>query len=112
MDAARHSLVFHTNVHCLTKINITERVFEHRDELKLSLEIQGNIEFLAWLNDEKSFVSLPIYYIYEQLNKLNAHMQRWNTSIMKFANTLMAFMSKLENFKRMITRKNVQCLKN
>ena len=47
MDAAHHSLLFHTNVRWLSKGNVTERAFELREEFKLFFEVQGKMEFLA-----------------------------------------------------------------
>ena len=45
--------------------------------------------------------------IFEQLNKLNLQMQGRNTNIIKFIDSLKAFMSKLENWKRKVKIKNV-----
>ena len=108
MDATHHSLLFHTNVRWLSRGNVTERIFELRDELKLFFEVQGKTEFLAWLNDEEWIMRLAyLVDIFEQLNKLNLQMQGRNTNIIKFVDALKAFMSKLENWKRKVNTKNV-----
>ena len=44
---------------------------------------------------------------FQQLNKMNPQVQRRNTNIIKFIDTLKAFMSKLENWKRNGNKKNV-----
>ena len=108
MDAAHHTLLFHTNVRWLSRGNVAERVFELRDELKLFFEVQGKMEFFAWLNDEEWIMRLAyLVDIFEQLNKLNLQMQGRNTNIIKFVDSLKAFMSKLENWKRKVNTKNV-----
>ena len=61
MDAAHHSLLLNRNVRWLSRRNATERVFEPRDELKLFFEVQGKMEFFAWLNDEEWIVHIFIY---------------------------------------------------
>ena len=69
MEAAHHSLLLHTNVRWLSRGNVTERIFEHGDELKLFFEVQGKIELFAWLNDEELIVRLAyLVYIFDQLN--------------------------------------------
>jgi len=108
MDAGHHLLLFHTNVRWLSRGNVTERVFELRDELKLFFEVQGKMEFFAWLDDEEWIMRLAyLVDIFEQLNKLNLQMQGRNTNIIKFMDSLKAFMSKLENWKRKVKIKNV-----
>ena len=44
---------------------------------------------------------------FQQLNKMNPQVQRRNTNIIKFIDTLKAFMSKLENWKRNGNTENV-----
>ena len=52
---------------------------------------------------------IPSYMvdIFDQLNKLNLKMQGKNTIIIQFKDTLKAFMSKLDNWKRKISTNNV-----
>lgn len=71
-------------------------------------EIQGKMEFFAWLDDEEWIMRLAyLVDIFEQLNKLNIQMQGRNTNIIKFMDLLKAFMIKLENWKRKVKIKNV-----
>ena len=49
--------------------------------------------------------------IFEQLNRLNLKMQGKNTNIIQFKNTLKAFMSKLDNWKRKVSTNNVAMFK-
>ena len=101
MDAAHHLLLFHTNACWLLRGNVAERVFKLRDELKLFFKVQSKMEFFTWLNE---WIVHHAYLgdIFQQLNKLNLHMQRRNTNIIKFVDALKALMSKLENWKRKI----------
>ena len=108
MDAGNHLLIFHTHVWWLSRRNVTERVFELRDEVKLFFEVQGKIEFFSWLHDEEWIMCLAyLVDIFEQLNKLNLQMQGKNTNIIKFMDSLKAFISKLENWKIKVKIKNV-----
>ncbi|XP_042213890.1 zinc finger BED domain-containing protein 5-like, partial [Homarus americanus] len=94
MDAAHYLLLFHTNVRWLSRGNVTERIFELRDELKLFFEVQGKMEFFAWLDDEEWLMRLAyLVDIFEQLDKLNLQMQGRNTNIIKFMDALKAFMT-------------------
>ncbi|XP_076352607.1 zinc finger BED domain-containing protein 5-like [Tachypleus tridentatus] len=97
MDAGHCHPLFHTNVQCLSRGNVTEQVFELRDELKLFFELQGKMEFFAWL---EWIMHLACLVDIEQLNKLNLQIQGRNKNIIKFMESLKAFMSKLENWKR------------
>ena len=45
--------------------------------------------------------------IFDQLNKLNLKMQGRNTNIIQFKDTLKAFISKLDNWKRKVRMNNV-----
>ena len=45
--------------------------------------------------------------IFDQLNRLNLKMQGKNTNIIQFKDTLKAFMSKLDNWKRKVCTNNV-----
>ena len=45
--------------------------------------------------------------IFDQLNGLNLKMQGKNTSIIQYKDTLKAFMSKLDNWKRKVSTNNV-----
>ena len=58
--------------------------------------------------------NVPSYLvdIFEQLNKLNLQIQKWNINIIKLIDSLKAFISKLENWKRKVTTKMLQCLRN
>ena len=98
MDAAHYSLLLHTNVRWLSRGNETERVFESRDELKLFFEAQSNMDFFAWLIDEKWIVHLKyLVDILEQLNKSNLQMQGRNRNIIKLVDAFNVSMNKLEN---------------
>ena len=108
IDAAHHSLLLHTNVRRLSRGNITEQVFELRDEPGLFFKVQGRMKFFAWLNDEEWIVRLAYFVdIVEQLNKLNLLMQGRNTNIIKFVDALKAVMRKLENWRRKVNTINV-----
>ena len=66
------------------------------------------MEFFAWLDDEEWIMCLAyLVDIFEQLNKLNLQMQGRNTNIIKFMDSLKAFMRKLENWKGKVKIKNV-----
>ena len=52
-------------------------------------ELQGKIDIFAWLNDEESIVCIAyLFDILEQLNKQNVQMQKWNTSILEFVDSM------------------------
>jgi hypothetical protein len=75
---------FHTNFRRFSRGNVTERAFELKDKVKLFSEVQGMMEFLAWLDDEERIMHLA-YLVnnFEQLNKLNIQMQGKNTIIIR-----------------------------
>ncbi|CAM1298524.1 Uncharacterised protein r2_g811 [Pycnogonum litorale] len=108
MDADHQVLLFHTNVRWLSKGNVTRRVFELREELKLFCEHRGKMEYFSRLNDEEWIMRLAyLADIFEQLNLLNLQMQGHNTNMVKFLDSLNAFLSKAVNWRRKIEMRNV-----
>ena len=108
MDADHHMLLFHTNTRWLSKKNVTKRVFELRNELKLSFELKKKTEFAQLLKNDR-WIKYFAYMvgIFDQLNKLNLKMQRKNNNIIQFKDTWKAFMNKLDNWKRKVRMNNV-----
>ena len=90
MDAAHHSLLFHTNVRWLSKGNVTERAFELREEFKLFLKFKVRWNFLPdfWMRKSCVFDIQLIYIPRPQ-------MQGRKTNVIKFLDTLKAIKSKL-----------------
>ena len=108
MDADHHVLLFYRNTRWLSRGNVTKRVFELRDELKLFFEIEKKTEFASLLKNDRWIRSLAYMVdIFDHLNKLNLKMQGKNTNIIQFKDTLKAFMSKLDNWKRKVRMGNV-----
>ena len=108
MDADHHVLLFHTKTRWLSRGNVTKRVFELRDELKIFFELEKKMEFVSLLNNDRWIRYLAYMVdIFDQLNKLNLKMQGRNTNIIQFKDSLKAFMSKLDNWKRKVRMNNV-----
>ena len=101
MDSDHQLLLYYTPTRWLSKSNVTRRVFELREELKVFRLLKGKIKYHAWLDNEQWVISL-VYLcdIFEQLNKLNLQMQGKNTNVIKFVDALKAFKAKLANWKR------------
>ena len=90
------------------KRNVIKRVFELRDELKLFFELEKKIDFALLLKNDRWIRYLAYMFdIFDQLNRLNLKMQGKNTNIIQFKDTLKAFMSKLDNWKRKVSTNNV-----
>ena len=53
MDADRHVLPFHTNIRWLSRGNVTKRVFELKDKLKLFFELEKKTEFASLLKNDR-----------------------------------------------------------
>ncbi|XP_064472939.1 SCAN domain-containing protein 3-like [Ornithodoros turicata] len=105
MDAGHQFLLFHTNV---SRGNVTARVFELREELKVFFQEQGKTTYFAWLSEEAWILRLAyLVDMFEQLNKLNLQMQGRNTNIIKFIDSLKDFSCKLQNWKRKVKGGNV-----
>lgn len=108
MDADHQVLLYYTKVRWLSKGNATDRVFELRDELKTFCEEHGKMEFCRWLDDDEWIMRLAyLSDMFGQLNKLNLQMQGRNTNIIKFVDSLKAFIDKLGNWKRKVAVNNV-----
>ena len=108
MDADHHVLLFHSNTWWLSRGNVIKQVFELRDELKLFFELEKKTDFALLLKNDRWIRYLAYMVdIFDQLNRLNLKMQGKNTNIIQFKDTLKAFMSKLDNWKRKICTNNV-----
>ena len=108
MDADHHVLLFHTKTRWLSRGNVTKRVFELRNELKIFFELEKKMEFVSLLNNDRWIRYLAYMVdIFDQLNKLNLKMQKRNTNIIQFKDSLKAFISKLDNWKRKVRMNNV-----
>ncbi|XP_064485887.1 zinc finger BED domain-containing protein 5-like [Ornithodoros turicata] len=88
--------------------NVTARLFELREELKVFFQEQGKTTYFAWLNEEAWILRLAYFVdMFEQLNKLNLQIQGRNTNIIKFIDSLKAFLCKVQNWKRKVNGGNV-----
>ena len=98
MNTDHHVLLFHTNTRWLSRENVTKRVFELRDKLKLFFELKKKTDFALLLKNDRwiSYLACMVD-IFDQLNKLNLKMQGKNTNIIQFKDTSKAFSSKLDN---------------
>ncbi|XP_068204577.1 zinc finger BED domain-containing protein 5-like [Palaemon carinicauda] len=96
------TLLFHTNVHWLSKGNMLGRLYELREEVALFLKIEQN-EYLATFNSEE--VGLSLAYptdIFEALNVLNRQLQGKNTTMIAHSDAIRTFIGKLQLWKRRI----------
>uniref|UniRef100_UPI00358F884D protein FAM200C-like n=1 Tax=Myxine glutinosa TaxID=7769 RepID=UPI00358F884D len=101
MDSEHKNLLYSTKVRWLSKGNVVARVFELREEMQSSLQMQEKHKLEASFH-EKLWV-FPLAYlvdIFDQLNRLNLQLQGKGTTIIQFIDTLSAFKQKLENWKR------------
>lgn len=107
MDAEHNTLLFHTSVRWLSKGNVIKRVFELRSELKGFFENDDRNDFLTLLEDDMWNKRLAyLVDIFEQLNKVNLQMQGRGDNLIKFLDTLKAFVNKVKNWKRKIEINN------
>ena len=108
MDADHHVLLFHSNTRWFSRGNGIKQVFELRDKFKLFFELEKKIDFALLLKNDRWIRYLAyMVNIFDQLNRLNLKMQGKNTNIIQFKDTLKAFMSKLDNWKRKVSTNNV-----
>lgn len=87
--------------------NVTEKVFEFRDELKLFFEVQPKVEFFAWLDDGWIMCLAYLINFLEQLNKLNLQMQGRNANIIKIPWFLECFHEQAEHLKEKVQDKKM-----
>ena len=108
MNADHEVLLFYTAVRWLSKGNVVNRVFEMKDEIKLFLEIQEKKDLLVHFEDE-AWNKRVAYLadIFDQLNKLNMKLQGRETHVLLFQDSLLAFVSKLQNWRRKTNLGNI-----
>ena len=108
MNADHEVLLFYTAVRWLSKGNVVNRVFEMKDEIKLFLEIQEKKDLLVHFEDE-AWNKRVAYLadIFDQLNKLNMKLQGRETHVLLFQDSLRAFVSKLQNWRRKTNLGNI-----
>ncbi|XP_068227883.1 protein FAM200C-like [Palaemon carinicauda] len=101
MNADHEVLLFYTAVRWLSKGNVINRVFEMKDEIKLFLETQERKDLGVHFEDE-AWNKRVAYLadIFDQLNKLNLKLQGRETHVLLFQDSLRAFVSKLQNWRR------------
>ena len=79
-------LLFYTSVRWLLKVNVLNRVFEMKDEMKLFSKLKAN-KFLSYINDKIWLKSLSyLAEIFEKLNNLNLKVQGKSTNIIQLRN--------------------------
>jgi len=79
-------LLFYTSVRWLLKVNVLNRVFEMKDEMKLFSKLKAN-KFLSYISDKIWLKSLSyLAEIFEKLNNLNLKVQGKSTNIIQLRN--------------------------
>lgn len=107
MDSNHQMLLYHTNVRWLSKGNVTDRFFELRTEVESFLELQGKNDLLVMVKNSVWIMQLAyLADMFDQLNKLNLKLQGRQTTITQFVDSLNAFLSKLQNWKRKVRLNN------
>ena len=82
----RHTILFYTSVRWLLKVNVLNRVFEMKDEMKLFSKLKAN-KFLSYISDKIWLKSLSyLAEIFEKLNNLNLKVQGKSTNIIQLRN--------------------------
>ena len=112
MSSSHEVLLFYTSVRWLSKGNVLSRVFEMKDEIKLFAKTHKK-EFLYFFNDELWMKSLAyLADIFEKLNRFNLKWQGKNTNIIQLRDSLNAFYSKLQNWRRKVVQGNIAMFEN
>ncbi|XP_068227879.1 zinc finger BED domain-containing protein 5-like [Palaemon carinicauda] len=108
MNADHEVLLFYTAVLWLSKGNVINSVFENEDETKLFLETQERKDLVVHFKD-KAWNKRVAYLadIFDQLNKLNLKLQGRETHVLLFQDSLRAFVSKLQNWRRKTNLGNI-----
>ncbi|XP_076052869.1 protein FAM200A-like [Oratosquilla oratoria] len=103
-----HDVLFYTVVRWLSKGNNVNNVFGMEDKIKLFLEVQEKRDHVAQFEDE-AWNKRVAYLadIFEQLNKLNLKLHGRERHILLFQDSLWAFVSKLENWRRKTNLGNI-----
>ena len=96
MNADHEILLFYTAVRWLSKVNVVNRVFEMKGEIKLFLEIQERKYLVVYFEDEACNKRVAyLADIFDQLNKIHLKIQGRETHVLFFQDSLRAFLSKL-----------------
>ncbi|XP_068203661.1 zinc finger BED domain-containing protein 5-like [Palaemon carinicauda] len=108
MNADHEVLLFYTAVRWLSKGNVINRIFEMKDEIKLFLETQEKKDLVVHFEDE-AWNKRAAYLadIFDQLSKLNLKFQGRETHVLLFQDSLRAFVSKLQNWRRKTNLGNI-----
>ncbi|CAG9823759.1 unnamed protein product [Phaedon cochleariae] len=113
MNSDHETLLFYTAVRWLSKGNVSERVFELKDELKAFLGMQEKSDFMEHL-DSPAWIQRVAYLsdIFGQLNKLYLKLQGKDLHLIYLKDNLQAFVSKIENWRREVNLENFAMFKN
>ncbi|XP_068203671.1 protein FAM200A-like [Palaemon carinicauda] len=113
MNADHEILLFYTAVHWLSKGNVIDRIFEMKDELKPFLETQERKDLVVHFEDEAWNKRVAyVADIFDQLSKLNLKLQGRETHVLLFQDSLRAFVSKLQNWRRKTNLGNIAMFEN
>ena len=112
MNSSHEVLLFSTSVRWLSKRNFLSRVFEMKNEIKSFAETQKK-EFLTFFCDELWIKSLAyLADIFEKLNGFLLKLQGKSTNIIQLRDNLIAFYSKLQNWRRKVMQGSIAMFEN
>ena len=113
MNADHKTLLYYTAVCWLSKGNVTGRFFELRSEIKQFLKIEKKATFLKVFSDESWLRGLAyLADIFEQLNKINLRLQRFNTNILQFKDVFCGLVEKIQNWNQKVNQGNFAMFEN
>ena len=107
MDANHTALLYHTQVHWLSKGDMLSRIFELREEVKLFLVAKQKHDLLLAFGGDVFFTYLAyLADIFEALNQLNKKLQGPGTNIIMHSDAINAFVVKLNLWKQQAKNNN------
>ncbi len=113
MDLEHEALLFYSKVSCLSKVNVVNRVFELRGELKLFLEVQWKDDLLSHFNMVLWEPRLEyLTDIFEQVHRLNLKLQGKERNIFHLMDCVRGFLAKLQNWQRKVGAGDVAIFEN
>ena len=96
MDSNHETLVFHSSIWWLSKVNMLAGVYEMKDELMLFFKRRGKQDCLLFIKLKEFYLTLSnLTDIFKALNDLNLILQGKNINFINDYNAINTFIAKL-----------------
>nr|CAI5828815.1 unnamed protein product [Callosobruchus analis] len=108
LDSNHKVLLFHSDIRWISKGNMSARLYEPKQEVKLFLDHQNKQELLQMFEDEKFQLSLGcLADIFEFLNNLILKPQGRNTTILANYDHIQGFLARLKLWPSRVSSANM-----